>query len=329
MSTLEVAKAFDIVATAYDATREPADPATIDAVAAVLRARGARRLLEVGVGTGRISLALAARGFELVGADVSRGMLARARSKGVDRLVRAVASRLPFPSGAFDAVLFVHVLHLLDDPRRALREAVRVGRLGAFALLRPTDGRRDPIEGSALNPRRIVYDRLAREGYPRRGRGLGPGPRERRLLAEEPPDELLVVAEADVTEPLARRLDLLANGASRHVVGIPPDVLARAVAEAREAVGDRTVRYHRVDALAVWNTSLVRRRRASPPKGRRLTSRSGAPSRTGARRRRGSSRARSPNGSGTSPRTVLSRRPARSPPRRSTRRGRGRPPTGS
>ncbi len=329
MSTREVAEAFDIVATAYDATRQPAAPATIDAVAAALRARGALRLLEVGVGTARISLALAARGFELVGADVSRGMLVRARSKGVDRLVRATAFRLPFRSGAFDAVLFVHVLHLLDDPRRALREAGRVGRLGAFALLRPTDGRRDPVEGSAFDPRRIVYDRLAREGYPRPDRGTGPGARERRLLADEPPDELVVVAEGDVTEPLARRLDLLAQGASRHVVGIPPDVLARAVAEARAAVGDRTVRFHRVDALAIWNDSLARQPRARPGSGGRITSRTGAPSRTGARRPRGSSRARSPNGSGTSPRTVSSRRPAGSPPRRSSRRGRGRPPTES
>jgi ubiquinone/menaquinone biosynthesis C-methylase UbiE len=71
-----------------------------------------------------------------VGLDVSPEMLAIAR----DRLMRAGLTqcqvrlgdtyRLPFPNGGaltgFDAVLFHQVLHYLDDPQAALREAIRV-----------------------------------------------------------------------------------------------------------------------------------------------------------------------------------------------------------
>jgi ubiquinone/menaquinone biosynthesis C-methylase UbiE len=95
-------------------------------------------ILEVGVGTGRISLPLLERGASLVGCDLSMGMMARLRAKrpGLSpRLAQADAARLPYPSACFDVVLTVHVLHLVGDWRAAVREVRRVLRPGTGAYV--------------------------------------------------------------------------------------------------------------------------------------------------------------------------------------------------
>jgi len=98
-----------------------------------------------------------------------------------------------------------------------------------------------------------VIERLRQDGVPLPDRAAGGPPRrERELLAQFPPDRLVVVSEDDVTEPLAEQLALFDRRASRWTLKVPPEKLARAVAEAREEVGDRTHTYHRVRALAMW-----------------------------------------------------------------------------
>lgn len=254
MATREIARQFDALAPAYDATRAPLDAATLARIAEVLREHRLRRLLEVGVGTGRVAGPLSSLGFRDTGADVSKGMLSGARRRGLDRLVRASGYRLPFARDAFDVVLFVHVLHVLDDPHRALREAVRVAREGAVGLVHPAPpGGPERSDETEDDPRRIVYELLAENGYPVRGGRGGPATLERRLLASLPPDELVVVGEREGEEPLARRLDFLDRGASRHLLGIPPERVDSAVARARTRLGERTVRYRRIDALAFWH----------------------------------------------------------------------------
>jgi SAM-dependent methyltransferase len=248
-----VPAAFDEISAVYDATREPLEESTLDRVAHDLRARAIGSLVEVGVGTGRVAVPLIQRGLQVTGLDASAGMLARARGKRIERLVRGTAYALPFADRAFDAALFVHVLHLLDDPATALREACRVARQGALAIVRPlAAGRPGGFEGSPADPRQIVYDLLAKQGYAVPARERGPRVREARLLRSLPPDRLEVVADREVTEPLARRLDMLARRGSRHVLHIPVDVLKRATDEARTRVGDRTITYRRVEALATW-----------------------------------------------------------------------------
>ena len=246
------ARQFDEISPEYDATRPPLDPETVAGIVRVLGEHGVRSVLEVGVGTGRVAGPLAAGGLRVTGVDAARGMLARARAKGLERLVRGSAYRPPFRPGAFDAALFVHVLHVLDDPPRAITVAGDVASGLVFGLVRPRSGT-EGERSAGWSARRRVYEILSEEGYAvARDRPGGPGGRERELLATWPPDELVVIADRTVTEPIGRTLDLMARRASRHVLDVPPEALARAVDAVRREVGDRTFTFRRGEALAAW-----------------------------------------------------------------------------
>ena len=96
-------------------------------------ARG--RLLDIGFGTG-LSLPHYPPSVEVVGIDASLGML-RFGSSEAARLGRPVqliemdAERLGFPDQTFDSVAFNLCLCTIENPDRALREALRVARPGA------------------------------------------------------------------------------------------------------------------------------------------------------------------------------------------------------
>lgn len=63
------------------------------------------RLLDLACGAGRHLRALESAGFDMVGLDLSRQLLTRARSHRESRLVRADMRGLPFPDASFDAVV--------------------------------------------------------------------------------------------------------------------------------------------------------------------------------------------------------------------------------
>lgn len=144
--TLEIS--FDKIADVYDAQRAhpPQAAAQIGrAIAAEVGAGG--RVLEIGVGTGRIALPVAATGLHVTGIDVSAGMLLvaaeHAHAAGLELdLQQCDAQEMPFADGSFDAALAVHVLHLLPDWRMALAEIARVVRPGGV-LIQGSDWR-DP-----------------------------------------------------------------------------------------------------------------------------------------------------------------------------------------
>jgi SAM-dependent methyltransferase len=59
-----------------------------------VHAPGARRLLDLGCGTGSHALALAGRGFDVVGVDISEGMIARAQQRPKSPATGSTAFRL-------------------------------------------------------------------------------------------------------------------------------------------------------------------------------------------------------------------------------------------
>jgi ubiquinone/menaquinone biosynthesis C-methylase UbiE len=103
------------------------DPALVRALLASRLTQGAR-VLDVPCGTGRLQAALAELGH-VTGVDVSREMLAQARTVAAGRLARADVERLPFADDAFEAVVCCRLLHHLRtraELTRATRELVRV-----------------------------------------------------------------------------------------------------------------------------------------------------------------------------------------------------------
>jgi SAM-dependent methyltransferase len=136
---------FDRAADFYDATRGYPRGVAARVAARIAEAGGlgsTSRLLEVGVGTGRIALPLAACVGEVVGLDLSipmlRNLVAKRGAEGV-AVLRGDATRLPFPTACFDAVLGVHFFHLVPLWREALAEVARVLRPGAPLLLGADD----------------------------------------------------------------------------------------------------------------------------------------------------------------------------------------------
>lgn len=80
-------------------------------------------VLDVGAGTGAISLLLADLGYTVTALDLSPGMLAKAREKAERRgleLATVVAPATEPPDGSFDAVVERHLVWTLPDPVAAL-----------------------------------------------------------------------------------------------------------------------------------------------------------------------------------------------------------------
>jgi demethylmenaquinone methyltransferase/2-methoxy-6-polyprenyl-1,4-benzoquinol methylase/ArsR family transcriptional regulator len=98
-------------------------------------------LLDLGTGTGRMLELLAPLAARAVGVDQSPAMLAVARARLERAGLRNVQLRqgdiyaVPVEQNGYDLVILHQVLHYLDDPGRALREAARVLRPGGRLLL--------------------------------------------------------------------------------------------------------------------------------------------------------------------------------------------------
>jgi ubiquinone/menaquinone biosynthesis C-methylase UbiE len=131
--------AFDRAASYYDATRVVTEEATRRQTELLAGEIGARRALEIGCGTGQVSLPLRAAGVDVVGIDLSLPMLERLVEKSGGRpafpVVQADAIRLPFGDAVFGAAVLRWVLHLIPPWRRAVAEIVRVLAPGGTILV--------------------------------------------------------------------------------------------------------------------------------------------------------------------------------------------------
>ena len=97
------------------------------------------RVLEIGFGSGRLHLELAAC-YDVAGLDMAPGMARLARRRLLARdlspaLCVGNACALPWPEGVFDAVLSTFALSAIPDAARALDEMARVTRPGGKVIV--------------------------------------------------------------------------------------------------------------------------------------------------------------------------------------------------
>jgi ubiquinone/menaquinone biosynthesis C-methylase UbiE len=123
---------FDRAADIYDSTRgHPPEISKKIAASLAVHLFHNNRVLEVGIGTGRIARPLLKHGFAITGVDISRKMMERL-GKQLDPvypsadLAEANAVWLPFSNRVFDAAIFVHVIHLVSEWKQLLFEVHRV-----------------------------------------------------------------------------------------------------------------------------------------------------------------------------------------------------------
>jgi ubiquinone/menaquinone biosynthesis C-methylase UbiE len=134
----------EAVAAAYDAWYETPLGRLVDrleknAVLGLLGDRTDGVAVDLSCGTGSYALALAGRGFRVVGVDASEPMLRVARAKSAQAKLdvswlRADASALPFRPGVFDLATMILGLEFVAEPGRVLQEAHRVLEPGGWLV---------------------------------------------------------------------------------------------------------------------------------------------------------------------------------------------------
>ncbi len=196
---------FDRAAGYYDETRQlPGGVREAITELLVAELAGRERCLEIGVGTGRVSLPLHRRGVDLVGADVSPAMLGRlvqnAEGQRPFPLVVADTTRLPLVESSVGAVLASHVLHLVSSWRDAVEEVIRV--LTPEGVLIVDFGGETPMPWSdACN------ERLRRHGVYRKRPGVSDPDAVARYLADRMRARRLRPVSMMVRRSLSQDLD--------------------------------------------------------------------------------------------------------------------------
>ena len=121
---------FERIAERYDATRGGEERGAAFAAGIRPWLPGPGPILEVGVGTGAVALALQQTGLDVLGVDLSPAMLSKAADRLGSRVAVADVHRLPFATGSMAGTYATWLLHLVADPGAVLAEVARVLRPG-------------------------------------------------------------------------------------------------------------------------------------------------------------------------------------------------------
>ncbi|NMB89659.1 MAG: class I SAM-dependent methyltransferase [Chloroflexi bacterium] len=137
---------WEKMAAGYDhsvmTTFEEAYALSISKTAAVLSPDS--QVLEIGCGTGIVSLGVAPQAGKVTGVDISPSMIEIAQNKAGEQGVSNVEFQvydgysLPFDDGAFDAVLLFNLLHVVKEPGTLIKESYRLLKPGGW-LVTATD----------------------------------------------------------------------------------------------------------------------------------------------------------------------------------------------
>jgi SAM-dependent methyltransferase len=134
------ASGYDAVAESFDRLTERFSGALAERLLSLADPKAGDRVLDIGTGTGLVALRAARRVSPrgaVLGIDISRGMLERARQKAVEqgvaesvRFEEMDAEALAAADASFDVVVSLFALPHLPDPIKAVSEMSRVLRPG-------------------------------------------------------------------------------------------------------------------------------------------------------------------------------------------------------
>jgi SAM-dependent methyltransferase len=130
---------FDGVAELYDAARPEYPPEPIEVLVQLAELRRGDRVLEIGPGTGQLTVPLAQRGMTLTAAELGANLAALLRRKLASfpraEVVNADFDDWAVPEGAFDLVVAATAFHWLDSSTRVRRCASALRPGGALAII--------------------------------------------------------------------------------------------------------------------------------------------------------------------------------------------------
>jgi SAM-dependent methyltransferase len=276
---------FDRIADVYDETRRALDAETVMGIKDMLTKHGCRSILEIGVGTGRVSLPLIRSGYEVTGLGISKRMMERASAKGMRSLFLAEGSRVPFREKSFDATLMAHVFHLLDNPLPVMREAARVSGVGVFALVRKRTGTRpwslfyggddsaaggkqsdsddDEATRKFIEERRERFRKIFQKYHWDPSRSFLNWRREWEILETYPPDDLKEVSDVIVKESVEERISRFEKGSYSSMSRMPDEMRKEIIEEIRSSSSSRpslaqvAQPRHEVYQVALWKSDRL------------------------------------------------------------------------
>ena len=127
---------FDSMAAVYDKTRifdASCFSGALDCIKEKFHPRNYPHLFEPGIGTGRIALEFAVRGYRVTGVDISQEMLDLLKQKLANlnplpqvSYRKADVTALPFLDNSFNICVAVHFFHLIPEWQKAVDEVLRV-----------------------------------------------------------------------------------------------------------------------------------------------------------------------------------------------------------
>ncbi len=94
--------------------------------------------LDAGCGTGVFTLDILAKGTRVIGVDISRPMLRRAKEKTKGYLFQCILANilaLPFPSEIFDRVISITALEFIAEGKKVVQELFRVTKKGGVIVV--------------------------------------------------------------------------------------------------------------------------------------------------------------------------------------------------
>jgi SAM-dependent methyltransferase len=237
---------FGRVADIYDATRSLPEPEMALLLEAMRREIGEGPVLDVGVGTGRFALPLQRMGLVVVGIDISREMMAKAMQKGAKNLLYADVHQIPFRDRTFKTALLVHILHLVSDWARVVRESARVARDTVISVVESAEG---------TNLRDVYLEARNRMGYPLVRFEKG----ERGLEDRMKPLRVTKVTETEREWAADEEIQHLLERGQSLTWDVPDQVHQKIIDTLRSTYGGQTLRTRGRIELVVWSSEQLQR----------------------------------------------------------------------